>query len=104
MMKTKMYEKVAELIKQKQGRVHVNDPDLDAVTAVQGKSTKYRLATYMWEIRTKMSLAVVPIRQGRSVIAYEVPAYQVKTVAEPVVDASVPAESITVSAPIEMTA
>ena len=86
MMKTKMYEQVAALMQRKQGRILVNDPDLDAVTVVQGKSTKYRLATYMWEIRTKMSLAVLPIRQGRCVIAYEVPAFRIASTV-PVQDA-----------------
>jgi hypothetical protein len=73
----KMYEKVADVVKSKQGIVAVNDPDLDAVLMVNGKSTKYRLATYMWEIRTKMNLAVVPVRTGRMVTSYEVPAFKV---------------------------
>ena len=81
----KMFEKVADVIKSKQGMIAVNDPDLDAVLMVNGKSTKNRLATYMWEIRTKMNLAVVPVRTGRTVTSYEVPAFKV------VADATVPA-------------
>lgn len=73
----KMYEKVAAVIQNKGGIVSVADADLDAVMMVNGKSTKYRLATYMWEIRTKMNLAVVPMRTGRSVTSYEVPAFKV---------------------------
>lgn len=74
MSKIAPYLVVLSLAKSKQGRLSVSDPDLTAALVVNGKSTAYRLPTYVWEIRKKANLTVTPIRQGKSVIAYEFPA------------------------------
>lgn len=74
MSKIAPYQTVLNLAKSKQGVLSVSDPDLTAALVSNGKSTAYRLPTYVWEIRTKAGITVTPIRQGKTVIAYEFPA------------------------------
>lgn len=74
MSKSAPYQTVLNLAKTKQGVLSVSDPDLVAALVSNGKSTAYRLPTYVWEIRTKAGITVTPIRQGKTVIAYEFPA------------------------------
>jgi hypothetical protein len=81
-MKQTPYQTVLTLAKQKGGTLNVNDPDLTAALVKNGKSTAYRLPTYVWEIRTKASLTVNPVRQGKTVIAYDFPAFKTLSASE----------------------
>lgn len=70
------YLVILSLAKSKGGRLNVSDTDLQAALVTNGKSTAYRLPTYIWEIRKKAQVQVTPVRQGKSVIAYDFPALQ----------------------------
>ena len=58
------------------------------------------LASYIWDVRHYAQLTVTPVRQGRTVIAYEFPTLKTLSVpAEPVQDVAPVQEVETVSAP-----
>jgi hypothetical protein len=67
------YEGVLLLLREKGGRLFVDDPDLKVLLG----AVHYRLATYIYYIRTKAHLKVRGIRsqepgRRRQVIAYEI--------------------------------
>lgn len=69
------FEKVLKLMRDKGGRIDVNDPDLVALLG----AVHYRLATYMYYIRKVALVNVRPIRgvsagvgHKRKAIAYEI--------------------------------
>jgi hypothetical protein len=64
------YEKVLELMKNKNGRVSVDDAEL---LTLLGR-LKYRMASYMSGIRRRAKLDVRAVRDGRKVVAYELSA------------------------------
>lgn len=78
------YMKFVEFAKTKQGRVDLHDPDL---ATLLGK-TLYRVSNYVWNARKQQKLEVIAIRQGKTVIAYEFPAFKALSgvPAEPVQD------------------
>lgn len=74
----RVYHKLMEIAKQTGGQIRLGDADVQAVmTGPNGDSTMYRMPTQIWAIRTKAGLEVKAIRQGRKIIAYEIPALAV---------------------------
>lgn len=61
------YEKVLDLMKQKGGRIEVDDPDLKAIL---GEELMYRVSVYFSFIRRFSKLEVNAERKGRKVVAY----------------------------------
>lgn len=40
---------------------------------LDGKIEAYRLATYIWEIKTKAEIPVTSVKEGRRVVAFAIP-------------------------------
>jgi len=94
--KNRVFHKILDIAKTNGGYLPVNDPAL--VQLLGG--TMYRLASYIWDVRHYAQLTVTPVRQGRTVIAYEFPTLKTLSVpAEPVQDIETVQEVETVSAP-----
>lgn len=70
MARIRKYKQLIALAKTTNGILMVDHPDV--LTILDG--TLYRLPTQMWCIKTKAGLEVRPVRQGRKIIAYEIPA------------------------------
>lgn len=69
----RLYTHVLDLMKKNGGRVDLDSPELAAILT-NGKTTKstmYRVAGYIYDIRKYAKLDVQAIRTGRKVIAYE---------------------------------
>lgn len=95
--KNRVFHKILDIAKANGGYLPVNDPAL--VQLLGG--TMYRLASYIWDVRHYAQLTVTPVRQGRTVIAYEFPTLKTLSVpAEPVQDVAPSVQEVeTVSAP-----
>ncbi len=89
----RLYTAVLELMRKNGGRVELSSPELVELLTDEktGKSTMYRVAGYIYDIRKYAQLDVTAIRVGRKVTAYELVA-----LATPVAEA--PAEAVAVAA------
>jgi hypothetical protein len=66
------YMKFVEFARQNNGVVTLNDP---ALAALLGK-TLYRVSNYVWNARKQQKLEVIAVRNGKTVVAYEFPAFK----------------------------
>jgi hypothetical protein len=66
------YMKFVEFARQHNGVVTLNDP---ALATLLGK-TLYRVSNYVWNARKQQKLEVIAVRSGKTVIAYEFPAFK----------------------------
>jgi len=88
----RLYTHVLELMKANGGRVDLDSPELAKVLTNEKttKSTMYRVAGYIYDIRKYAKLDVKAIRTGRKVIAYELVALATTPVETPALAALEP--------------
>ncbi len=69
----RLYTHVLDIMKKNGGSVALDNPDLAKLleSNKSGKSTMYRVAGYIYDIRKYAKLDVKAIRKGRKVVAYE---------------------------------
>lgn len=69
----RLYTHVLDLMKKNGGRVDLDSPELAKILTNEknSKSTMYRVAGYIYDIRKYAKLDVKAIRNGRKVVAYE---------------------------------
>lgn len=69
----RLYTHVLEIMKKNGGKVALDNPDLVKLleSNKSGKSTMYRVAGYIYDIRKYAKLDVKALRNGRKVVAYE---------------------------------
>jgi len=68
----RIYHQLMQLCKQKGGRLDMTDADM--LTLIGGEN---RAATQFSAIRRYEKMTVNAVRDGRKVVAYEIPAYQI---------------------------
>lgn len=99
------YVKMLDIAKKYNGVLTVDNPEL---LALLSNGTGYRLASYIWDIKHYAGLSVTAVRQGRKILAYEIPALKFVaevTAAVPVTEnAAVPVETETVETPVSVSA
>ena len=75
MAKIKQFEKVLELIQSGNGDVVSKESILDSL---KSDIAANRIATYIWEIKTKANVPIETVKNGRVVVGYKLPASDVK--------------------------
>lgn len=66
------YMTFVNFARQHNGVVRLNDPALSALLG----PTMYRISNYVWNARTQQKLEVIAVRSGKTVVAYEFPAFK----------------------------
>lgn len=71
MARIRKFQKMLDIAKRYNGVLTVDNPELVTLLA---DGTSYRLASYIWDIKHYAGLTVTAVRQGRKILAYEIPA------------------------------
>lgn len=71
MARIRKFQKMLDIAKRYNGVLTVDNPELVTLLA---NGTGYRLASYIWDIKHYAGLTVTAVRQGRKILAYEIPA------------------------------